>query len=118
MVNSSRNNSGAVRDQMEALDRLNEGAEALAQEIQRGQGDTAARGNQRGRGQSRDSETEDPFDRPTASFGAMDGRATKVPDKALVDRARELMEELRRRSAEPQRPQLELDYLDRLMERF
>ena len=111
-------NSDAIRDQMRALDELNKGAEALAQEIQRGQGDTAARGNQRGRGQSRDSETEDPFDRPTASFGAMDGRATKVPDKALVDRARELMEELRRRSAEPQRPQLELDYLDRLMERF
>ena len=111
-------NSDAIRDQMRALDQLNEGAEALAQEIQNGQGDTAARGNQRGRGRSRDAETEDPFDRPTASFGAMDGRATKVPDKALVDRARELMEELRRRSSEPQRPKLELDYLDRLMERF
>ena len=48
----------------------------------------------------------------------MDGRATKVPDKALIDRARELMEELRRRSAQPERPQLELEYLDRLMERF
>ena len=41
-----------------------------------------------------------------------------MPDKALVDRARELMEELRRRSAEPTRPELELDYFDRLMERF
>jgi len=28
------------------------------------------------------------------------------------------MEELRRRAAEPSRPQLELDYLDRLMGRF
>ena len=112
------NNGEAIRDQMQALDQLNKGAEALAQEIENGQGDTAARGNRRGEGQTRDTETEDPFDRPTASFGAMDGRATKVPDKALIDRARELMEELRRRSAEPQRPQLELDYLDRLMERF
>ncbi len=112
------NNGEAVRDQMRALDELNKGADALAQEIQNGQGDTAARGNRRGEGQSRDSETEDPFDRPTATFGTMDGRATKVPDKALVDRARELMEELRRRSGEPERPQLELDYLDRLMERF
>lgn len=111
-------NGEAIRDQMRALDELNRGADALAQEIENGQGDTAARGNRRGRGQSRDSETEDPFDRPTASHGAMDGRATKVPDKAIVDRARELMEELRRRSAEPQRPRLELDYLDRLMERF
>ena len=111
-------NSEAVRDQMRALDELNKGAEALAQDIEDGRGDTAARGNRRGRGPSRDSETEDPFDRPTASHGAMDGRATRVPDKAVVDRARELMEELRRRSSEPQRPRMELDYLDRLMERF
>jgi len=111
-------NSDAVRDQMDALDSLNEGAEALAQEIQDGQGDTAARGNRRGRRGAGDSETEDPFDRPTSSFGAIDGRATKVPDQALIDRARELMEELRRRAAEPSRPQLELDYLDRLMGRF
>ena len=60
----------------------------------------------------------DPFDRPTSSFGALDGRSTKVPDQELIDRARELMEELRRRSSEPSRPALELDYLDRLMDRF
>jgi len=41
-----------------------------------------------------------------------------VPDNALIDRARRLMEELRRRVGESDRPQLELDYLDRLMERF
>lgn len=111
-------NGEAIRDQMRALDELNKGAQALAQEIQRGQGNTGARGNANRRGQGRDSETEDPFDRPTTSYGAIDGRATKVPDKALVDRARELMEELRRRSAEPTRPELELDYFDRLMERF
>lgn len=114
----SGENGEAIRDQMRALDELNKGAQALAQEIQRGQGNTGARGNANRRGQGRDSETEDPFDRPTTSYGAIDGRATKVPDKALVDRARELMEELRRRSAEPTRPELELDYFDRLMERF
>ena len=111
-------NSDAVRDQMDALDSLTEGAEALAQEVQRGQGDTAAQGNRENQGPGRDAQRNDPFDRPTSSFGALDGRSTTVPDRALIDRARELMQELRRRSAEPQRPQLELDYLDRLMDRF
>ncbi len=111
-------NSEAVRDQMEALDALNDGADALAQDVQNGQGDTAAEGNRRDRGEGRDSAESDPFDRPTSSYGALDGRSTKVPDRALIDRARELMEELRRRSSEPSRPQLELEYLDRLMERF
>ncbi len=108
----------AVRDQMEALDRLNEGADALAQEMQNGQGDTQAQGDRRGEGEGRDNSRNDPFDRPTSSYGALDGRSTRVPDQTLIDRARELMQELRRRAAEPARPQLELDYLDRLMERF
>ena len=102
----------------ERMNALNEGAEALAQDIQNGQGEQQAQGNRRGEGQGPDADREDPFDRPSSSFGALDGRSTKVPDRALLDRARELMQELRRRSAQPTRPQLELDYLDRLMERF
>ncbi|MEM7422705.1 MAG: TIGR02302 family protein [Pseudomonadota bacterium] len=111
-------NSDAVRDQMEALDRLNEGAQALAEQMQQGQGDTQAQGDRQGRGRAQDQTDPDPFDRPSASFGALDGTSTKVPDQSLMDRARELMEELRRRAAEPARPQIELDYLDRLMDRF
>ncbi|MEM6621452.1 MAG: TIGR02302 family protein [Pseudomonadota bacterium] len=111
-------NGNAVRDQMDALDRLNEGAQALAEEVQQGQGETQAEGEQRGEGEGRDASRNDPFDRPAASYGALEGRSTRVPDQELIDRARELMEELRRRAAEPSRPQLELEYLDRLMERF
>lgn len=111
-------NSEAVRDQMEALDRLNEGAQALAEQMRQGQGDTQAQGPRRGRGQASDSEELDPFERPAQSFGALDGTSTKVPDQSLLERGRELLQELRRRAAEPSRPQLELDYLDRLMERF
>ncbi|HUF56189.1 MAG TPA: TIGR02302 family protein [Thermohalobaculum sp.] len=110
-------NADAVQDQMEALDRLNEGANALAQQMQNGQGDTAATGQGRGdRGLPRDEF--DPFDRPSGSNGALDGEDTKVPDRSALDRAREVLEELRRRSAEPHRPELELDYFDRLIEPF
>ena len=56
--------------------------------------------------------------RPAGVYGTIDGDSTDVPDRALIDRARELLEELRRRSADQTRPPMELDYLQRLLERF
>ena len=44
--------------------------------------------------------------------------AGKVPEEIDVQRAREILEELRRRLSEPSRPRLEKDYLERLLERF
>ncbi|MEM1298807.1 MAG: TIGR02302 family protein [Pseudomonadota bacterium] len=112
-------NSDAVRDQMDALDSLNQGAEALAQQIQEGQGQTQADGTRRGQGERFGDDDSDPFDRPQGRHdGALDGPRGMTPDRSAIGRARELMEELRRRAAEPGRPELELDYLDRLMERF
>jgi uncharacterized protein (TIGR02302 family) len=107
----------AVADQMEALDRLDEGMQALAKELQQGQGDVANRGRSRADGLARDLQL-DPFDRPAGAYGAIDGRDTKVPDRSALERAREVLEELRRRSAESWRPPLELEYLDRLIDQF
>jgi hypothetical protein len=106
----------AVDDQMEALDRLSDGAQALEQTVRDGQGNTAARGRTR-QGQS-DDHAADPFDRPAGTYGAVDGRDTRVPDRSALDRAREVLNELRRRASEPRRPRLELDYLERLLEQF
>jgi len=39
----------------------------------------------------------------------------KVPDQIDVQRAREVLEELRRRAGEAKRPQIELDYIERLL---
>jgi len=108
----------ALQDQMDALDRLNEGAEALAQQMQQGQGQTAASGMQDGEGRAQDRDSIDPFDRPSGAYGAIDGSSTEVPGQSLVDRARELLEELRRRSADRERPEIELRYLERLLEQF
>ncbi len=107
----------AVEDQMEALDRLNEGAQALAEALSNGQGDTAGQGRARRDGRARDL-LSDPFDRPAGAFGAIDGRDTRVPNRSVLDRARQVLEELRRRAAEPHRPRIELDYFDRLMDQF
>ena len=112
-------NSDAVRDQMDALDALNQGADALAQQMQDGQGQTQADGTRRGQGNQFGDDQTDPFDRPQGRHdGPLDGPRGMTRDGAALGRARELMEELRRRAAEPERPQLELDYLDRLMDRF
>ena len=42
----------------------------------------------------------------------------KVPDQIDVQRAREILEELRRRIGESTRPPIELEYLERLLRRF
>jgi hypothetical protein len=42
----------------------------------------------------------------------------KVPGEIDVQRARRILEELRRRLSDPLRPQLELDYLERLLKDF
>jgi len=112
-------NGDAVQDQMDALDSLNRGAEALAEALQQqGQGQQAAQGTRTGRGERGDDREADPFDRPAGAYGTIDGTGTSIPDRELMDRARELLEELRRRSADQTRPPLELDYLQRLLDRF
>ena len=45
------------------------------------------------------------------------GTSVRVPDEIDVQRARRILDELRRRLGDPTRPQLELDYLDRLLPR-
>ena len=42
----------------------------------------------------------------------------KVPDESDLQRAREILKELRKRAAERGRPQQELDYIDRLLKQF
>jgi hypothetical protein len=67
----------------------------------------------------RNAETQrDPLGRPQRSQGPDLGTSVKVPDKIDQQRAREILEELRRRSGEATRPPVELDYLERLLKRF
>ncbi len=42
----------------------------------------------------------------------------KIPDKSTLERAREILKELRKRAAERGRPKEELDYIDRLLKQF
>jgi len=60
-------------------------------------------------------EARDPLGR---GGGAAQGAETGLSGGAERQRAREILEELRRRASERGRPQEELDYIDRLLERF
>ncbi len=42
----------------------------------------------------------------------------KLPDKSTLERAREILQELRKRAAERGRSKEELDYIDRLLKQF
>ena len=61
----------------------------------------------------------DPMGRPPQRTDGPDpGVGVKVPDQIDIQRAREILEELRRRLGESTRPPLELEYLERLLKRF
>jgi anti-anti-sigma regulatory factor len=47
-----------------------------------------------------------------------DDVTVKVPGEIDAQRARRVLEELRRRYSDPSRPQLELDYIERLLKGF
>ena len=51
-------------------------------------------------GRGGDAREEDPFGRPTATDGALEGDSVRVPDASVMKRARELLEEIRRRAGD------------------
>ncbi|MFH1803776.1 MAG: DUF4175 family protein [Pseudomonadota bacterium] len=55
----------------------------------------------------------DPLGRPVGGSGE-----TTIPEADDLERAWRIMQELRRRSGDPDRPQIEHDYIDRLLKRF
>jgi hypothetical protein len=56
-------------------------------------------------------------DRPNQGYAA-DESGIEIPAESDLLRARRIFDELRRRSGERGRPELELDYIDRLLRRF
>jgi hypothetical protein len=82
------------------------------------EGDPTGQG--RDRAGSRQTQQRDPLGRDgqqrESNRGVVSGD-TRVPAEAAQERARRILEELRRRLGESLRPQEELDYLERLLRR-
>ncbi len=108
----------AVPPQTEALEQLRNGADGLAERMARRLGGMV--GIARGQRGFRPGGQSDPFGRrPGGAFGAsIDDGSVKVPDQAEQRRAWDLLRELRRRAGERQRPEIERNYIDRLLKRF
>jgi len=109
---------GAVGSQGRALEAMRKGAQGLAQQMQQ-QGMMGPGPNgQPGRGQARAQQNTDPLGRPLRGRDYGDDSTVKVPGEVDVQRARRILEELRKRFGESFRPQLELDYIERLLKDF
>lgn len=109
-------------DLAEAIDRQAEAMEALRDGM-RNLGEALAENNrtQGGQGQARGqpgAQQSDPLGRRTGRGGEVGTRDDMLQGEDVYRRARELLDELRRRSGEGDRPDVELEYLERLLERF
>jgi uncharacterized protein (TIGR02302 family) len=113
------NADGAVDSQGKALEALRKGAQSLAEAMQQGDGEgqSDGPGNRVGRQQSGGNQS-DPLGRPLHGREFGDDLTVKIPGEIDVQRVRRILEELRRRLADPQRPQIELDYIERLLKDY
>ena len=107
----------AVDSQGRALDAMRKGAQGLAQSMQQ-QGMGPGPNGRPGRGQARAQQDTDPLGRPMRGRDYGDDLTVKVPGEIDAQRARRILEELRKRFGESFRPQLELDYIERLLKDF
>jgi hypothetical protein len=80
---------------------------------QMGQGE--GQGEGQGQNQMRRSDT-DPLGRPRSTEGPDFGDTVRVPDEIDIQRAREILEAIRNRLGNALSPQLERQYLERLLE--
>ncbi len=108
----------AVDSQGHALEAMRKGAQGLAQSMQQsGMGPGPGQPGRNGR-QRANSKT-DPLGREMSRHGNTDSDVdVKVPGEIDAQRARRILEELRKRFGESSRPQLELDYIERLLKDF
>ena len=110
-------------DLAEAIDRQSEAMEALREGL-RNMGEAMAEEQRRQAGQQGQAdgnaggERNDPLGRSSGSNGEMGNQREMLQGEDVYRRALELEEELRRRSGEGDRPEIERDYLKRLLERF
>lgn len=97
-----KNGRRALDEQGEALTQLQEGIGQLREEMAKQQG------------QSGD---QDPLGRGNGQQGSNTSKV-EIPDRDQADRARRLLEELRNRASDPNRPSEEKQYLERLLKWF
>ncbi|MCB1352965.1 MAG: TIGR02302 family protein [Rhodobacteraceae bacterium] len=112
------NTAEALNDQADAIDQLREGMRGLSEDMRQAEGEQGGEDSEGGTSQSRSNA--DPLGRPLGAMGGArtDSRMLPEGSGSAAARAREILDEIRRRSGDRSRPQVELDYLRRLLDRF
>ncbi len=107
--------AGALDRQSDAIEQLREGMRGIGEEMRQAEGGEEGSGED---GQAFSEGRADPLGRPLGGNGRLDGGGWTLPDGTARARARELLDEIRRRAGDLSRPEVELDYLRRLLDRF
>ncbi|WP_371813365.1 TIGR02302 family protein [Ruegeria sp. HKCCA4008] len=105
----------AIDRQSEAMEALREGMRSLGEAMAQNQQNQPGQGTQDGDMQANN---RDPLGRNPGAAGSISTDENLLQGEDVYRRARELLDEIRRRTGESDRPQIELEYLKRLLERF
>ena len=107
----------AIDRQAEAIENLREGMRSLGQAYAQDQNRLQGAEGQAQGDQSREVPL-DPLGRQDGARGQLGDGRDVLQDKDVYRRARDLLDEIRRRSSDQTRPAPELDYLKRLLDQF
>lgn len=102
----------AVGQQGRAMEALRRGAQDMMKQMQQameGEQGKSGEGRQQGAGR-------DPLGRPQGSTGGLDNSSSKVPSEIDVQRARQILDAIRKRLGNALSPELEKRYLERLLD--
>ncbi|MBS9722391.1 TIGR02302 family protein [Tianweitania sp. BSSL-BM11] len=106
----------ATGEQGNALEALRRGAQDMMQQMQQAQQGEEGQDGQGQPGGRQRSADRDPLGRPRATTGPDFGNSVEVPDVIDAQRARQILDEIRRRLGNALSPQLEREYLERLLD--
>ncbi|MFT6022256.1 MAG: hypothetical protein ACI9PY_000365 [Ascidiaceihabitans sp.] len=107
--------AGAIDNQAQAMEALRDGLQSLGEALAQDQDQQQGQGQQRS---DRQGPSSDPLGRDQNGGGTDPNATGNIGDEDVYRRARDLLDEIRRRSAQGERPEQELDYLKRLLDRF
>lgn len=107
----------AVPHQSDAIDQLQQGMQSMAEQMMQALGAMPGAPQQSNQ-QQQPGDGRDPLGRSTEEGGYGTGNDVEIPSDAEMQRARDILRELHRRAGQPNRPPVERNYIDRLLERF
>lgn len=109
-------NGQALGQQGEAMNSLRKGAQSMMQQMQQNMAGQRGGADQNGEQQNNQSNN-DPLGRQQGSRGPNLNSRLRVPGEIDAKTARDILETIRRKLANPELPKIEFNYLDRLLKR-